>query len=577
MNTQIKKTALYCRLSKDDEREGESLSIETQKAMLMQYAKEHDLYPVEVYADDGYSGLNFERPEFQRMIDDIVQGVIGTVVVKDLSRLGRDHLTVGQYTEIYFPTHRVRFIAINDGVDTKDASTGDFAALKNVINEFYSRDTSRKIRASFTARAKEGKYMTTVAPYGYIKDPADNTHLIPDPETADYVKKIFELCASGWGNYKIRDYLRINKVPIPSWFHQLRGEVNKDISFPNEESRYMWRPDTLRGIIRNRVYCGDCVRGKTSTIFKTKKHIKSDESEWIIVENTHEPIVSRQLWEKANSLVKVKRQEYRESLKGRRNIFSGIIKCADCGKAMSIAKYGTNSDHLIYLCNTYRTYGKHKCTGHRVFLDDLTEVVLEDIRQKVSMMVSDREKLRQSIISIKQESSIRTSSLNMDLYRKNCRRLQEVNKFVDKLYEDHVLERVSDDNFDRLMAKYQQEQETLTAKISEYERQADELSQASDDVEKFFEVLEENALEATELTAEMLNALVERITVHDVEYVDGIARQRIDIYYWHIGQIEETEFKSTTFYKSEKVVEASRKRAARKDRERETDVNAMSS
>lgn len=577
MALQHKVTALYCRLSKDDDRQGESLSIEMQKTILMQFAKDNDLYPVEVYADDGYSGLNFDRPQFQRMLDDIVKDKIGTVIVKDLSRLGRDHLQVGQYTEIYFPTHRIRFIAINDGVDTKDASSGDYAALKNVINEFYSRDTSRKIKASFNARAKEGRYMTTVAPFGYLKDPADHTHLIPDPETAPYVKKIFELCASGWGNYKIRDYLRINKVPMPSWYHYIRGDLNKGVMFPTEESRYMWRPDTLRNLIRNRVYCGDCVRGKTTTIFKTKKHVKTDESEWIVVENTHEPIVSRELWEKANQLVKVKRQEYKETLTGRENIFSGIIKCADCGKALSSAKYGSHSNHRIYLCNSYRTYGKRRCSGHRTFEEDLKAAVLTDMKEKAAMLLEDREQFFKALLDVKRNTDSQKSSVSDDAYRKNIKRLRDVNCFIDKLYEDHVLGRISAENFDRMMIKYQTEQEELTEKINEYENQQAEASQTVRDIGKFFELLEKEVVDAEELTAEMINALIERIDIHEVEYEDGIATQQIDIHYWHVGKIDNTEYRSSIFYKSEKVVEASKQRAARADKKRENDVLALMS
>lgn len=316
MEQPLKKTALYCRLSKDDEREGESASIETQKSMLTQFAKERGLYPIKVYVDDGYSGLNFDRPGFQSMIDDIVLGEIGTVVTKDLSRLGRDHLTVGQYTEIYFPTHKVRYIAINDGVDTTNSYSTDYAALKNVMNEFYSRDNSRKIKAAFKARAKDGKYHAKAAPFGYLKDPADKNHLVPDPETAPVVVKIYALCAQGWGNYRIRDYLREAKVPVPSWYQHIRGIEDKSKMFPDEESRYIWRPDTLRLLIRNRAYCGDCVMCKSDTIFKTKKHPKTDEKDWIVVEDTHEPLVSRELWERANKLVSVKRQEYKETLSG---------------------------------------------------------------------------------------------------------------------------------------------------------------------------------------------------------------------------------------------------------------------
>lgn len=238
MTQQLKTTALYCRLSKDDERQGESLSIETQKSMLVRYAQENGLLPYEIYVDDGYSGLNFERPSFQRMIDDVAVGKIGVVVVKDLSRFGRDHIVVGQYQEIYFPSKKVRFIALNDGIDTVNSHTTDYAALKNVINEFYSRDTSRKIKAAFRARAKDGKYHAKAAPFGYLKDPNDHNHLIPDPETAPIVAKIYDLVLKGWGNYRIRDYLRETKVPVPSWYQHIRGVEDKSVEVGQKADYY---------------------------------------------------------------------------------------------------------------------------------------------------------------------------------------------------------------------------------------------------------------------------------------------------------------------------------------------------
>ena len=394
----IKKTALYCRLSKDDENTGESLSIETQKTMLTQYAKENGLIPIELYIDDGYSGLNFERPDFQRMIDDVVLGKIHTVVTKDLSRLGRDHLTVGQYIEIYFPTHKVRYIAINDNVDTANTMTTDFAALKNVINEFYSRDTSRKIKASFKARSKAGKYRSKAAPFGYLKNPSDRNHLIPDPETAPFVAKIYELSATGWGNHRIRDWLRENKVPVPSWYQHIRGLEDKSHMFPDEDSRYIWRPDTLRLLIRNPVYKGDCAMGKTEVVFKTNKKPKVDEKDWIVVENTHEPLVSRDLWERANNLISVKRRESQANMSGYRSLFAGLLKCNDCNKAMSRRNYGTNSKYKIYVCSAYATYGVYKCSQHKLFEDDLIAVVLSDIQEKAQMALADRDGMIQRIL-----------------------------------------------------------------------------------------------------------------------------------------------------------------------------------
>lgn len=559
MTQQLKTTALYCRLSKDDERQGESLSIETQKSMLVRFAQENGLIPYEIYVDDGYSGLNFERPDFQRMIDDVATGKIGVVVVKDLSRFGRDHIVVGQYQEIYFPSKRVRFIALNDGIDTINSHSTDYAALKNVINEFYSRDTSRKIKAAFRARAKDGKYRSKSAPFGYLKDPADHNHLIPDPETAPVVAKIYELVLKGWGNHRIRDYLRETKVPVPSWYMHIRGIEDKSHMFPDEESKYIWRPDTLRLLIRNRVYCGDCVLCKSDTVFKTKQHFKTEESSWITVENTHEPIVSRDTWERANELIAVKRRKYKDTLSGDLNIFSGLLKCADCGKALSRRKYGSNSSHMIYVCGTYATYGSHKCTQHKIFEEDLTTAITEDIRELFSQVKKDKAKLIDLLIKCKAKNTGKTLNTKDAQYKRVCKRLDEVNRLVDKLYEDSIAGRVNETNFARLLGKYQQEQDNILAEKKKLESDTAAVREIRSDAEHFADALEQNG-DISTLTPEILNMLVEKILVHEPRAVDGVMRQQIDVYYRYIGVIKLVDYGSTTYYKSGEVVNAAKKR-----------------
>lgn len=559
MTQQLKTTALYCRLSKDDERQGESLSIETQKSMLIRFAQENGLLPYELYVDDGYSGLNFQRPDFQRMIDDVAVGKVGVVVVKDLSRFGRDHIVVGQYQEIYFPSKRVRFIALNDGIDTLNSQSTDYAALKNVINEFYSRDTSRKIKAAFRARAKDGKYHSKAAPFGYLKDPADHNHLIPDPETAPVVAKIYDLVLKGWGNHRIRDYLRETQVPVPSWYQHIRGIEDKSRMFPDEESRYIWRPDTLRLLIRNRVYCGDCVLCKSDTVFKTKQHFKTDEKTWITVENTHEPIVSREVWERANELIAVKRREYKKTLSGDLNIFSGLLKCADCGKALSRRRYGSNSSHMIYVCGTYATYGSHKCTQHKIFEDDLTAAMLADIRELFSAVRKDKAKLIDLLMKSKAKNEGRTLTTKDAQYKRVCRRLEEVNRLVDKLYEDSISGRINETNFARMLGKYQQEQEDLLAEKERLERETAAVCEIRSGAEHFAELLEQYG-DISELTPEILNMLVEKILVYEPRAVDGVMRQQIDVYYRYIGVIKLVDYGSTTYYRTEGVSSAAKKR-----------------
>ena len=560
MEQQPKITALYCRLSKDDERLGESLSIETQKTMLSQYAREHHLFPVEFYIDDGYTGLNFNRPDFQRMIDDIALGKIGTVITKDLSRLGRDHIQTGQYAEIYFPTHKVHYIAINDGFDSENQQSTIYASLKTAINEFYSRDTSVKIKASFRARAKEGKHHSVVPPYGYLKDPADKNNLIPDPETAPYIVKIYDLVLQGWGNHRIRDYLRETKVPCPSWIHHVRGWLKKDQMFPTEESRYIWRPDTLRNIIRNPVYCGDLAYGKSETIFKTKKHPKTDESKWIIVQDTHEGLVSRNVWERANQLVAIKRQDYKNNGQNSANLFNGILKCADCGKALTRRKYGSNCDRMIYVCTSYTTYGVHRCSQHKVFEDDIKAVVLEDIRSLALEAKLNRQALIARIVAMTPEAP--GGSFSTEVYASLAKRLTELNKLLDKLYEDHLFGTLSDGNYNRMMAKYQKEQETVQKQLASYDEMRQEADDRRTQAEKVADLFAQYG-DFTELTAGVLNTLIEKINVSEPYVLDGRFKQDVTIYYRYIGALDTVQHDSTRFYKSEKCTQASQQRAAR--------------
>lgn len=569
MDQQPKITALYCRLSKDDERLGESLSIETQKTMLSQYAKEHHLFPIEFYIDDGYTGLNFERPDFQRMIDDIALGKVGTVITKDLSRLGRDHIQTGQYAEIYFPTHKVRYIAINDGFDTDNQQSALYASLKTAINEFYSRDTSVKIKASFRARAKEGKHHSVVPPYGYLKDPADKNNLIPDPETAPIIRKIYDLVLKGWGNHRIRDYLRETKAPCPSWIHNVRGWLNKEHMFPTEESRYIWRPDSLRNIIRNPVYCGDLAYGRSETIFKTKRHPKTEESKWIIVHDTHEPLVSREDWERANELIAIKRQDFKDSLKNSPNLFAGILKCADCGKAMTRRKYGSKNNRQIYVCTTYAMYGSYRCSQHKLFEEDIQAVVLEDIRALCKEAKLDRQELINRIAAAMPETANPISSPELESALN--KRLAELNKLLDKLYEDHLFGTINESNYNRMMAKYQKEQENVQTQIDSLAGARAEAEDKRSKAEKAADLFSQYG-EITELTKGLVNTLIDKITVSEPYVVDGRFKQDVTIYYRYIGAFGNVQRDPTRFYKSEKCVYASRQRAARQKQDRNLEV-----
>lgn len=337
----ILRTALYCRLSKDDMLQGDSESIKTQKAMLTQYAKEHGFLVVEVYVDDGWSGLNFQRPDFNRMIDDIEAGKIDVVITKDLSRLGRDHLKVGHFTEIYFPMKNVRYIAVNDGVDTANKNN-DIAALKNVMNEFYSRDNSRKIRSSIRARAKAGLYRTSFNPIGYRKAPDNHNRLIVDGETAWIVKRIFELANAGMGVHKIAKTFREEQVPCPSWWLHSRGEKDYSERFENPANKYEWSHTVIRNIIKNPLYLGHTVMCKKEIVFKAGVYKNVPEADQIRVENTHEPLVSQELFDGANANILSRRRDTTDNFV---SPFSGLISNDNFTRL--IDKYQTEQEQLL--------------------------------------------------------------------------------------------------------------------------------------------------------------------------------------------------------------------------------------
>ena len=329
--------------------------------------------------------------------------------------------------------------------------------------------------------------------------------------------------------------------------------------FPDEESKYLWRPDTLRLLIRNRVYCGDCVLCKSDTVFKTKQHYKTDEKNWITVENTHEPIVSRETWERANELIAVKRREYKKTLTGDLNIFSGLLKCADCGKALSRRKYGSNSSHMIYVCGTYATYGSHKCTQHKIFEEDLTSAMLGDIQELFSAVRKDKAKLIDLLIKSKARNEGKALNTREAQYKRVCKRLDEVNRLVDKLYEDSISGKVSENNFVRMLGKYQQEQEKILAEKEKLESDTAAVREIHYDAKQFADLLEQYG-DISELTPEILNMLVEKILVYEPRVVDGVMRQQIDVYYRYIGVIKLVDYGSTTYYKTEGMPSAAKKR-----------------
>ena len=533
----ILRTALYCRLSKDDMLQGDSESIKTQKAMLTQYAKEHGFLIVEVYVDDGWSGLNFQRPDFNRMLDDIEAGKIDVVITKDLSRLGRDHLKVGHFTEIYFPMKNVRYIAVNDGVDTANKNN-DIAALKNVMNEFYSRDNSRKIRSSIRARAKAGLYRTSFNPIGYRKSPDNHNKLIVDGETAWIVKRIFELANAGMGAHKIAKTFREEQVPCPSWWLHSRGERDYSQRFENPANKYEWSHTVIRNIIANPLYLGHTVMCKTESIFKVGTFKKVPKADQIRVENTHEPLVSQELFDGANAKILSRRRDTTDNFV---SPFSGLVKCGTCGKALGLWYWGKDRHH-IYVCTTY-AHDTKACSDHRIYYEDLYNAVLADIQYHARLAYEDRDKAVALAMKMNAKADGNKGKSNESKLKQAKKRYDEVTRLFDRLYEDSLSGRISNDNFTRLIDKYQTEQEQLLGQIQNLENALQEVKDSQTNAVQWAALMADY-VGIRELTAENLNLLVERIEVFDRTETDGEAEQVIRICYRFGGYIGERRFKA---------------------------------
>lgn len=533
----ILRTALYCRLSKDDMLQGDSESIKTQKAMLTQYAKEHGFLIVEVYVDDGWSGLNFQRPDFNRMLDDIEAGKIDVVITKDLSRLGRDHLKVGHFTEIYFPMKNVRYIAVNDGVDTANKNN-DIAALKNVMNEFYSRDNSRKIRSSIRARAKAGLYRTSFNPIGYRKSPDNHNKLIVDGETAWIVKRIFEHANAGMGAHKIAKTFREEQVPCPSWWLHSRGERDYSQRFENPANKYEWSHTVIRNIIANPLYLGHTVMCKTESIFKVGTFKKVPKADQIRVENTHEPLVSQELFDGANAKILSRRRDTTDNFV---SPFSGLVKCGTCGKALGLRYWGKDRHH-IYVCTTY-AHDTKACSDHRIYYEDLYNAVLADIQYHARLAYEDRDKAVALAMKMNAKADGNKGKSNESKLKQAKKRYDEVTRLFDRLYEDSLSGRISNDNFTRLIDKYQTEQEQLLGQIQNLENALQEVKDSQTNAVQWAALMADY-VGIRELTAENLNLLVERIEVFDRTETDGEAEQVIRICYRFGGYIGERRFKA---------------------------------
>ena len=534
-------TALYCRLSKDDGTNNESMSISTQKTMLKDYAKRNGFLNCQFYVDDGYSGTNYDRPAFRQLIEDIQDGEVSTLITKDLSRLGRNYLETGTYIEVFFPNHNVRYIAINDGVDSIDNAQMDITPFRNIINEMYAKDTSRKIKSALHARKMQGKYMATTAPFGYQKDEKDHNHLVIDEVTAPVVELIFSIAEEGVGLHTICNRLRKAKVLKPSFYKKELFE-----RFMDEEKMYDWDTAYVSQILHNPVYAGNLtVADKPTKTMRSKKRQYIPFAEREVIYGTHEPIIEQNRWNNVQKILQSRPPVIGESSSGYDNIFRGIIKCADCGSAMLAKveqkrKRNNVLDKTFYCCTKYRKYGKEGCSSHNIEARTVHEVVLADIQKHAGQALTDRKAM---VTDIAERLNLQLSA-DKEQQKKELRqckqRVSEIENLYAKLYEDLTRELITEKRFQMLSARYDSEQEELTAKIKELEKSAIADKEQLSSIEHFAEQISGYA-GITELNFKIINQLIEKILVSEPVEVDGQKIQRLTIHYKFIGALETLE------------------------------------
>ena len=431
------RAAIYCRLSKDDDLDGESASIANQRDMLESYCEKQGWEVVAVYQDDGYTGLNMERPDLKRMLKAIERRQINLVITKDLSRLGRNYLQTGTLIEDFFPRHGVRYIAMNDGIDTM-RDNNDIAPFKNILNEMYSKDISKKVHSSYLLKAQQGQFTGCVAPFGYRKDPEDKNHLLVDEETAPIVRQIFLWALEGHGPNFIRRRLEEQKVPCPTWWNRERGFRNVRTKWEKkdpENGRYMWDFSVIKDILMNPVYTGAIASQKKDYRFKIGTIGEKKPQDWIVVEERHEPLIDSKSFAIVQDKLK-SRQRPRQD--GETSLFAGLIKCGECGKSLTIRTTHAKHPQQIYACKTYGAFGKNHCTQHRVEYDTLYHLVLNKIRECAKAALTDGKAIAGKLTNTcEAEQKGQREALERSL-TKDEERIEVLEKMVLRLYEDMV-------------------------------------------------------------------------------------------------------------------------------------------
>ena len=532
-------TALYMRLSRDDESYGDSVSIETQRTILRRFAEENNLHVVDEYIDDGWSGTNFDRPNFQRMMQDVEAGKVNCIASKDLSRFGREHIMMDYYLEFVFPEKGIRYIAVSDNEDT-EKGLSDFVPFKNLFNEWFAKDTSRKVKNSLHAKFLAGERTFAYAPLGYKRDPDVKNRLVIDEETRWIVEKIFDLAFHGAGAAKITGILLDEQVPTPGWLNYTRyGTFANIYADAPEKKRYAWTVAQVKSIVKNETYIGNSVHGiQTNISYKNKKKIRKPPEEWLRIENTHEAIIPKEVFEQVQEQIASRRRKMKTATT---QIFSGLVKCADCGWSMS---YGTNNSNSkpfhYFVCTNYRQHGPRHCdcTSHYIRYDTLYAYVLSRLQYWSAQSDMGEEHLKRQLLHANDREQQRMVKMRDAELKRAQKRQKELDRLFSKLYEDWAAERITEYNFKILSEKYQTEQTEVLEKIERLQAELATEQQTVVNIDQWIGLIQQYA-HPEELTAEMLNALIEKIVVHEKTIgEDGEKEQTVDIYYRFVGKID---------------------------------------
>lgn len=524
------RAALYCRLSSDDAYLGESGSIKTQRVLLTQYCKENNIPVYDVYTDDGFSGTNFERPAFKRMLNDLESHRANLVIVKDLSRFGREYAQMGMYIENDFEDWNIRFISIGENIDTLNGTDEILMPITNVINSQYAKECSRKTKQAHRALAKEGKFIGSRAPFGYIKDPKDRHHLIVDEEAASVVRSIFKMFCDGIGYVRMTKILREKKILNPqAYFNKNNPDYYKSDYW---RQNFDWHATSIRVILNNPVYLGQTTFGRTKVKGKTKKKkVATDESEWIVVENTHEPIIDKATWNLAHDIMKNRR---RETKSGETQMFAGLVKCSDCGSALNVSRNAKTGKYTGFSCWVYKNYGKERCTSHAIGYKTLYNIVLENIRRQAECASGQKEKYLEMLKNQMVEKATQDIKSVKNELKKINKRIAQLEKILNKLYEDRALEKITEERYLLMNTNYENEYNELKERQNVLTQQIDVIETTECNAETFTNLIEKY-LNITELNARILNELIEKIVVHEKEIINGEKFQMVEIYYKFVG------------------------------------------